>query len=52
VAPTNPTRPWKRHPRLDRHLNTDPKPYVWTKTADEILERLTGYLNKIPGSDH
>jgi len=20
--------------------NTDPKPYIWTKTADEILERL------------
>ncbi|MFD7001369.1 hypothetical protein ACFWA5_35210 [Streptomyces mirabilis] len=25
--------------------NTDPKPYVWTKTADEILERLASYLN-------
>jgi transposase len=30
--------------------NTDPKPYVWTKTADEILERLAGYLNRIPDS--
>ncbi|WCN05069.1 IS630 family transposase [Streptomyces sp. M92] len=27
--------------------NTDPKPYVWTKTADEILERLASYLNRI-----
>jgi transposase len=32
--------------------NTDPKPYVWTKTADDILERLTGYLNRIPDSGH
>ncbi|WP_405681427.1 IS630 family transposase [Streptomyces sp. NBC_00868] len=31
--------------------NTDPKPYVWTKTADEILERLASYLNRIPDSD-
>ena len=30
--------------------NTDPKPYVWTKTADEILERLAAYLNRIPDS--
>jgi hypothetical protein len=28
--------------------NTDPKPYVWTKTADEILERLASHLNRIP----
>jgi transposase len=26
--------------------NTDPKPYIWTKTADEILERLASYLNR------
>ncbi|WP_369251273.1 hypothetical protein [Streptomyces sp. R41] len=25
--------------------NTDPKPYVWTNTADEILEHLAGYPN-------
>jgi transposase len=24
--------------------NDDPRPFVWTKTADEILENLTGYL--------
>ncbi|GAA0271373.1 hypothetical protein GCM10010302_06190 [Streptomyces polychromogenes] len=28
--------------------NTDPKPYVLTMTADEILERLASYLNRIP----
>jgi transposase len=32
--------------------NSDPKPYVWTKTADEILERLAGYLNRITDSGH
>ncbi|MGW0067947.1 IS630 family transposase [Streptosporangium sandarakinum] len=32
--------------------NTEPRPYVWTKTADEILERLAGYLNRIPVSGH
>ncbi|MFF4835758.1 hypothetical protein ACFY16_28950, partial [Streptomyces sp. NPDC001315] len=31
--------------------NTDPKPYVWTKTANEILERLANYLNRIPDSE-
>ena len=31
--------------------NTEPKPYVWTKTADEILERLASYLNRIPDSE-
>ncbi|MFE7331152.1 hypothetical protein ACFU8W_40780 [Streptomyces sp. NPDC057565] len=30
--------------------NEGPKPFVWTETADEILERLTGYLNRIPDS--
>ena len=32
--------------------NTDPRPYVWTKTADQILARLAGYLNRIPDSRH
>jgi transposase len=32
--------------------NTDPKPYVWTRTAEEILERLASYLNRIPDSAH
>jgi hypothetical protein len=32
--------------------NEDPKPFAWTRTADEILERLAGYLNRIPNSGH
>ena len=32
--------------------NQDPKPFVWTKSADEILERLASYLQRIPGAGH
>lgn len=32
--------------------NEDPKPFVWTRTADEILERLAGYLNRTNDSGH
>jgi hypothetical protein len=27
--------------------NQDPKPFAWTKTADEILHSLAQYLTKI-----
>jgi transposase len=32
--------------------NDDPKPFVWTKTADEILANLPGYLQRINNSGH
>jgi hypothetical protein len=32
--------------------NSDPKPFIWTKTADEILDRLASYLQRIPGAGH
>jgi transposase len=32
--------------------NENPKPFVWTKTADEIFERLNTYLQRIPGAGH
>ncbi|WP_285702209.1 IS630 family transposase [Actinomadura sp. NBRC 104412] len=32
--------------------NRDPRPFTWTKTADEILERLASYLERIPGAGH
>jgi transposase len=32
--------------------NTDPGPYVWTRTANQILERLAGYMNRTPDSRH
>ena len=30
----------------------DPKPYVWTKTADQILESITRYCERINDSRH
>lgn len=32
--------------------NDDPRPYVWHKTADEILDSLAAYINRIPDSGH
>src|SRR6266487_3382880 len=32
--------------------NEDPKPFVWAKTADEILANLAGYLQRINNSGH
>ena len=30
--------------------NENPRPFVWHKTADQILKSLAGYLNHIPDS--
>jgi transposase len=32
--------------------NQDPKPFTWTKTADDILQRLASYLHRLPGARH
>src|SRR5512132_2292075 len=32
--------------------NEDPKPFVWTKTADELLDNLARYLHLINNSEH
>jgi transposase len=32
--------------------NADPRSFTWTKTADEILERLAAYIQRIPGGAH
>jgi transposase len=32
--------------------NDNPRPFTWTKTADEILERLASYIQRIPGARH
>ena len=32
--------------------NEDPKPFVWTKTADQILESISRYCNRINESRH
>ncbi|MFE3229195.1 IS630 family transposase, partial [Nocardia sp. NPDC059228] len=34
------------------HWNSNPKPFVWRKTAEEILESLAKYLQRISGATH
>jgi transposase len=34
------------------HWNDSPKPYVWTKTADQILNTLAAYCQRITASGH
>ncbi len=34
-----------------KQWNLDPKPFVWHKTADEILERLAGYCTQVTTTD-
>jgi transposase len=38
--------------RWINNWNADPKPFVWTKTADQILETLTAYCQRITDSGH
>lgn len=33
------------------HWNNDPQPFIWHKTADEILDRLAGYCTQITETD-
>ncbi len=32
--------------------NDDPRPFVWTKTADQILDSIARYCNRINQSGH
>ncbi|WNF31033.1 hypothetical protein RI138_31665 [Streptomyces sp. C11-1] len=32
--------------------NTGPRPCIWTKTADEILEGLASHLDRTPDSEN
>jgi hypothetical protein len=32
--------------------NEDPRPFVWTKTSEEILNSLAEYITKISGAGH
>ncbi|MFD7161766.1 IS630 family transposase [Kribbella sp. NPDC059898] len=32
--------------------NDNPRPFTWTKTADQIFERLNAYIQRIPGGGH
>ena len=35
-----------------QHWNQNPKPFIWHKTADQIFDNLTNYLQRIPDSGH
>jgi len=35
-----------------RNWNDDPRPFVWTKTAEEILDSLAKYIARISGGAH
>jgi transposase len=35
-----------------KNWNDNPKPYIWTKTADQILESVARYCNRINDSGH
>jgi hypothetical protein len=35
-----------------RHWNENHRPYVWTKTADQILNTLAAYCQRITDSGH
>ena len=35
-----------------KNWNDDPRPFVWKKTADEILDSLSEYIAKISGGGH
>jgi transposase len=35
-----------------KNWNQNPRPFTWTKTADQILERLASYIQRIPGAGH
>jgi hypothetical protein len=39
-----------KHPAIVKRLKL--RPFTWTKTADEILERLASDLQRIPGAGH
>jgi hypothetical protein len=30
-----------------QHWNANPRPFIWRKTADEILDNLAAYLQRI-----
>ncbi|MFR9774427.1 IS630 family transposase, partial [Nocardia sp. SC052] len=34
------------------HWNANPRPFVWKKTAEEILDSLARYIERISGAEH
>ena len=42
----------RRHPSLPRAHNADPKPFVWVKSADEIIESIARFALRTSGTGH
>ena len=45
-------RPGDGDPRLHRQTNAEPKPFVWTKSADDILASVKRFCQRTSNSDH
>ena len=43
---------WERQRDWIDTWNDNPRPYVWVKTADQILEALGRYCERISGPGH
>jgi hypothetical protein len=41
-----------RRPPWINQWNAEPKPFVWTKTADEFIDTLAAYCRRINDSGH
>jgi hypothetical protein len=39
----------RAHPE---HHNRDPKPFIWTKTGDQIFDSVARFYKRISGSAH
>jgi hypothetical protein len=57
LEPLTPTLPGRGQPEKDVRAwidqwNLDPTPFVWTKTAEEILDSLARYIARISGAGH
>ncbi|ONK10559.1 hypothetical protein STBA_12810 [Streptomyces sp. MP131-18] len=55
----SPSGVWTAPSELERDIrqwinewNKNPKPFVWTKTADDILETLAAHCTQINDSGH
>ena len=42
----------KPHPQVDQRVEQEPEPFIWTKTADDILETLADYCQRIAAPGH
>ncbi len=52
LSPPLRQRPRRLAAHLDHQLERRPKPYVWHKTADDILDSLAHYCQRINDSGH